>query len=197
MTKAAETTRSGPYDERPRVTIFDTTLRDGEQSPGCSMHTGREGAHGAAARAARRRHHRGRLPDRLAGDFEAVQAIAEAFKGARVAALCRAKAMDIEAAGKALEPALHPVIHTFLATSDIHLQYKLRITPEEVLKQAVEGVEARPHVLRRGRVLGRGRLAQRLRLPAARCCRRSTRPARRRSTCPTPSATRCPTSTRS
>jgi 2-isopropylmalate synthase len=75
------------------------------------------------------------------GDFEAVKEIAAALKTAKTAALCRAKAIDIEAAGKALAGAAHPVVHTFLATSGIHLQWKLRITPEEGLKQAVEGVK--------------------------------------------------------
>ncbi|HEX9189784.1 MAG TPA: 2-isopropylmalate synthase, partial [Vicinamibacteria bacterium] len=124
-----------------RVTIFDTTLRDGEQSPGCSMHTAEK------VRMALQLERLGvdiieaGFPVASRGDFEAVQAISEAVRGAKVAALCRAKAMDIEAAGKALQGAIHPVIHTFLATSGIHLKWKLRITPEEALKQAVEGVK--------------------------------------------------------
>ncbi len=124
-----------------RVTIFDTTLRDGEQSPGCSMHTGEK------VRMALQLERLGvdiieaGFPIASHGDFEAVQEIAAAVKTAKVAALCRAKAIDIEAAGKALAGAAHPVVHTFLATSGIHLQWKLRITPEEGLKQAVEGVK--------------------------------------------------------
>ncbi|HXK08400.1 MAG TPA: 2-isopropylmalate synthase [Vicinamibacteria bacterium] len=123
-----------------RITIFDTTLRDGEQSPGCSMHTAEK------VRMALQLERLGvdiieaGFPIASRGDFEAVQAISEAVKGARVAALCRAKTIDIEAAGKSLEGALNPVIHTFLATSGIHLKWKLKITPEEALKQAVEGV---------------------------------------------------------
>jgi 2-isopropylmalate synthase len=123
-----------------RVTIFDTTLRDGEQSPGCSMHTAEK------VRMALQLEQLGvdiieaGFPIASPGDFEAVQAISEAIRGAKVAALCRAKAIDIEAAGKSLEGAVHPVIHTFLATSGIHLKWKLKITPEEALKQAVEGV---------------------------------------------------------
>ena len=123
-----------------RITIFDTTLRDGEQSPGCSMHTGEK------VRMALQLERLGvdiieaGFPIASPGDFEAVQAISEAVRGAKVAALCRAKAKDIEAAGEALEGAVHPVIHTFLATSGIHLKWKLKITPEEALKQAVEGV---------------------------------------------------------
>ena len=123
-----------------RVTIFDTTLRDGEQSPGCSLHTAEK------VRMALQLERLGvdiieaGFPIASHGDFEAVQAISEAVKGARVAALCRAKEKDIECAGRALEPALHPVVHTFLATSGIHLQWKLKITPAEALKQAVEAV---------------------------------------------------------
>src|SRR5512143_3650301 len=124
-----------------RVAIFDTTLRDGEQSPGCSMHTAEK------VRMALQLERLGvdiieaGFPIASPGDFEAVREIAAAVKTAKVAALCRAKAVDIEAAGKALKGAAHPVVHTFLATSGIHLQWKLRITPEEGLKQAVEGVK--------------------------------------------------------
>ena len=123
-----------------RVTIFDTTLRDGEQSPGCSMHTAEK------VRMARQLERLGvdiieaGFPVASHGDFEAVTAIAAEVRGAKVAALCRAKAGDVEAAGKALQGAAKPVIHTFLATSGIHLQYKLKITPDQALKQAVEGV---------------------------------------------------------
>ncbi len=124
-----------------RVTIFDTTLRDGEQSPGCSLHTAEK------VRMALQLERLGvdiieaGFPIASPGDFEAVQAISEAVRGARVAALCRAKTIDIEAAGKSLQHGLHPVIHTFLATSGIHLKWKLKITPEEALVQAVEGVK--------------------------------------------------------
>jgi 2-isopropylmalate synthase len=124
-----------------RITIFDTTLRDGEQSPGCSMHTPEK------VRMALQLERLGvdvieaGFPIASPGDFEAVQAIAVELKAARVAGLCRAKAIDIEAAGKALEGAAHPVIHTFLASSGIHLKWKLKMSPEEALKQAVEGVK--------------------------------------------------------
>jgi 2-isopropylmalate synthase len=124
-----------------RIAIFDTTLRDGEQSPGCSLHTAEK------VRMALQLERLGvdiieaGFPIASPGDFEAVQEIAGAIKTAKVAALCRAKTIDIEAAGKALKPAAHPVIHTFLATSGIHLQWKLKITPEEGLRQAVAGVK--------------------------------------------------------
>jgi 2-isopropylmalate synthase len=124
----------------PRVTIFDTTLRDGEQSPGCSMHTGEKVRMALQLERLGVDIIEGGFPIASAGDFEAVQAISEAVKGAKVAALCRCKEKDIEAGGRALERARHPVIHTFLATSGIHLKWKLRITPEEALRQAVAGV---------------------------------------------------------
>jgi 2-isopropylmalate synthase len=124
-----------------RVTIFDTTLRDGEQSPGCSMHTPEK------VRMALQLERLGvdiieaGFPIASPGDFEAVEAIAAEIKTARVAALCRAKTVDIEAAGKALKGAAQPVVHTFLASSGIHLKWKLKISPEEAIKQAVEGVK--------------------------------------------------------
>ncbi len=124
-----------------RITIFDTTLRDGEQSPGCSMHTPEK------VRMAVQLERLGvdiieaGFPIASAGDFEAVQAIASEVKTAKVAALCRAKEVDIEAAGKSLAGAAHPVIHTFLASSGIHLQWKLKITPEQAIQQAVAGVK--------------------------------------------------------
>jgi 2-isopropylmalate synthase len=124
----------------PRVAIFDTTLRDGEQSPGCSMHTAEKVRMALQLERLGVDTIEGGFPIASAGDFEAVQAISEAVKGAKVAALCRCKDKDIEAGGQALARARHPVIHTFLATSGIHLKWKLKLTPEAALRQAVEGV---------------------------------------------------------
>jgi len=123
-----------------RVTIFDTTLRDGEQSPGCSMLTPEKVRMALQLERLGVDIIEGGFPVASAGDFEAVQAISDAVKGAKVAALCRCKPKDVEAGGKALERARHPVIHTFLATSALHLKWKLKLTPEECLKQAVEAV---------------------------------------------------------
>ncbi len=119
-----------------KISIFDTTLRDGEQSPGCSM----------------------KLHDKLLvasqlemlkvdvieagfaiaspGDFEAVQAIANHVKTSTVASLARALKGDIDQAWAAVKGAVRPRIHTFLATSPVHMQYKLRMNPEDVLDQA-------------------------------------------------------------
>ena len=123
-----------------RIYIFDTTLRDGEQSPGCSM----------------------TMPEKLAvagklvdlgvdileagfpiaseGDFEAVGAVSRQFPWVQVAALARASTGDVECAARALAAAKRPRIHTFIATSDIHLKHKLRKTRQQVLDDAVAAV---------------------------------------------------------
>jgi 2-isopropylmalate synthase len=123
-----------------RVAIFDTTLRDGEQSPGCSMNPAEK------LRLARQIEKLGvdvieaGFPIASPAEQDAVRAVAEEVRGVRIAALARAKEQDILCAGKALKPAAHAVIHTFLATSDLHLKYKLKIDRNEALKQAVAGV---------------------------------------------------------
>jgi len=117
-----------------KLHIFDTTLRDGEQSPGCSMNLGEK-------------LEMARLLDRLGvdiieagfpiasqGDFDAVSAISAELRRPTIAALARANQLDIDRAWAALKDAAKPRIHTFLATSDIHLKYKLRKTREEILR---------------------------------------------------------------
>ncbi len=130
-----------------RVYIFDTTLRDGEQSPGCSMTTPEK------LRMARKLVELGvdileaGFPIASEGDFEAVRRVAAEFPDMRVAALARACRLDIERAAKSLEGAKRPRIHTFIATSDIHLKYKLHKTREQVLEEAAKAVElARSYV---------------------------------------------------
>jgi 2-isopropylmalate synthase len=124
-----------------QVKIFDTTLRDGEQSPGCSM-TPRE-----KLRLAHQLEHLGvdvieaGFPIASKGDWEAVHTIANEVRGCGVAGLCRCVEADIEAGASALEGAARPRIHVFLATSAIHLKHKLRINEEEALKQAVAAVK--------------------------------------------------------
>src|SRR3954454_73117 len=131
-----------------RVHIFDTTLRDGEQAPGCSMTVPEKV----------------RMADKLAelgvdileagfpiaseGDFEAVRAVGRQV-AVKVAALARCTPLDIERAAKALEGAKGPSprIHVFIATSEIHLKYKLKKTQAQVLDEAVAAVQlARKHV---------------------------------------------------
>ncbi len=124
-----------------RVIIFDTTLRDGEQSPGCSMTVPEK------LRMARKLVELGvdileaGFPIASEGDYEAVRAIAAEFPEVRVAALARACTLDVERAARALEPARRPRIHTFIATSDIHLRYKLRKSRQQVLEEAARAVE--------------------------------------------------------
>jgi len=124
-----------------KIRIFDTTLRDGEQAPGCSMN----------------------LKDKLKvaehlellkvdvmeagfaiaseGDFQSVKAIAERVQNLTVASLSRALTLDIDRAWEAVKGAKSPMIHTFIATSDIHLQYKLKMTREEVLEHSAAMVK--------------------------------------------------------
>jgi 2-isopropylmalate synthase len=126
--------------DRPRITIFDTTLRDGEQSPGCSMTVQEK------LRMARQLDRLGvdvieaGFPIASDGDFEAVQAIAASVRRPIIAGLARARREDIERAWQALKHAARPRIHVFLATSDIHLQHKLKISRKECLEQARESV---------------------------------------------------------
>src|SRR5207248_1813636 len=109
--------------ERARITIFDTTLRDGEQSPGCSMNVEEK------LRLARQLDRLGvdvieaGFPISSEGDFQAVRAIAASVRRPVIAGLARAKHEDIERAWQALRHAARPRIHVFLATSDIHLHY--------------------------------------------------------------------------
>ncbi|HUD63130.1 MAG TPA: 2-isopropylmalate synthase [Candidatus Sulfotelmatobacter sp.] len=126
--------------ERARITVFDTTLRDGEQSPGCSMNQQEK---------LRLAHQLDRMgvdvieagfPIASDGDFESVRAIASVVRRPIIAGLARACQADIERAWEALKYAARPRIHVFLATSDIHLKYKLRITRDECLVQAREAV---------------------------------------------------------
>ncbi|HJT01713.1 MAG TPA: 2-isopropylmalate synthase [Terriglobales bacterium] len=118
-----------------RVTVFDTTLRDGEQAPGCSMTVPEK------LRLARQLDKLGvdvieaGFPIASQGDFEAVRAVAQEIRRPIIAGLARAREEDISRAWEALVFAEHPRIHIFLATSDIHLQFKLKITREECLRQ--------------------------------------------------------------
>ncbi|HVQ38445.1 MAG TPA: 2-isopropylmalate synthase [Pyrinomonadaceae bacterium] len=117
-----------------RISIFDTTLRDGEQSPGCSMDLDEK------LRMARQLEALGvdiieaGFPIASEGDFVAVKAVAAACREATVAALCRTSEADVARAAEALAQAAHPRIHTFCATSDIHLEHKLRKSRSEVIE---------------------------------------------------------------
>src|SRR4030067_1335290 len=123
------------------IKIFDTTLRDGEQSPGASMNIDDE------VRVAKQLEKLGvdvieaGFPIASEGDFEAVRRIAKAVTRCEVAGLARANEKDIDRAWEALKQARKPRIHTFIATSDIHLKFKLKKSREEVLEAAVKAVK--------------------------------------------------------
>src|SRR3954465_1552999 len=119
-----------------RVQIFDTTLRDGEQSPGISLNTAEklEIAH-QLARMGVDVIEAG-FPITSPGDFEAVQAIAREVEGPIVAGLARTHVQDIDAAWNAVRDAARPRIHTFISTSDIHIRHQLQTTREDVKGQA-------------------------------------------------------------
>ncbi len=123
-----------------QIVFFDTTLRDGEQSPGCTMHNDEKlrmahqladlGVDVIEAGFAIASH----------GDSDSIRTIAREVRNARIASLARCKREDIEAAARAIEPAAKSRIHTFLASSDLHLEAKLKITRAEALEQAAESV---------------------------------------------------------
>lgn len=123
-----------------RLIIFDTTLRDGEQSPGASMTSGEK------MRIARQLERmkvdviEAGFPAASPGDFDAVKSIAQQIKDSRVCALARASQRDVELAAEAISSARLGRIHTFIATSPIHMKDKLRLSPDEVLERAVSAV---------------------------------------------------------
>ncbi len=121
--------------------IFDTTLRDGEQSPGASMTQAEKLRIAKALERMRVDVIEAGFAIASQGDFESVQAIAEAIKESRVCSLARAVDADIDRAAEALKKASAARIHTFIATSPIHMEYKLRMTPDQVVEQAVKAVK--------------------------------------------------------
>jgi 2-isopropylmalate synthase len=126
---------------KDHLIIFDTTLRDGEQSPGASMT--REEKVRIARQLERMRVDiiEAGFPAASNGDYEAVKAVADAIKESTVCGLARAKESDIRRAGEALHGATSARIHTFIATSPIHMEKKLRMTPAQVIEQAVKAVK--------------------------------------------------------
>ena len=122
------------------IKIFDTSLRDGEQSPGFSMTLGQKLRVARALAEMRVDIIEAGFPAASPGDFEAVQAVASEIQGPTIAALCRTVPRDIERSAAALEPAASKRIHTFIATSPIHRKEKLQMTRAQVIQRAVEGV---------------------------------------------------------
>jgi 2-isopropylmalate synthase len=130
-----------PTTDPNRVIIFDTTLRDGEQSPGCSMNPGEKLEMARALADLGVDVIEAGFPIASPGDFESVREIARTVHGPVIAGLARCNPADIDRAAEAIKGAERGRIHVFLATSAIHREFKLRMTPDEVIKRAVEGVK--------------------------------------------------------
>lgn len=124
-----------------KLVIFDTTLRDGEQSPGASMTKDEKLRIAKALETMRVDVIEAGFPIASPGDFESVNAVAKVIKNSTVCGLARALEKDIARAGEALKPAASSRIHTFIATSPIHMKMKLRMQPDAVLEQAVNAVK--------------------------------------------------------
>ena len=128
-------------NEKRQIKVFDTTLRDGEQAPGCSMNLTEK------IEVAKRLEKLGvdimeaGFPISSPGDLESVKAIAGIITNCSVAGLCRSREGDIDAAKEALAKATSPRVHIFLATSPVHMEFKLKMTPDQVLEQAVSAVK--------------------------------------------------------
>ena len=129
-----------PSQNDSRIIFFDTTLRDGEQSPGCTMHHGEKlrMAHQLAALGVDVLEAGFAIASQ--GDLESIRAIAKEVRGPRITSLARCKREDIEAAARSIESAPLNRIHVFLASSDLHLEAKLKITRAQALEQAAEAV---------------------------------------------------------
>lgn len=126
--------------ESNKVIIFDTTLRDGEQSPGASMNLDEKLRIAEALEEMGVDVIEAGFPIASNGDFEAVNEIAKLVKNSTICGLARSGRGDIERAAEALKPAAHPRIHTFIATSPLHMKYKLQMEPDEVYQHVVDSV---------------------------------------------------------
>ena len=123
-----------------KIIIFDTTLRDGEQSPGYSMNTAEKLHLASQLERLKVDVLEAGFPSSSEGDFESVQMIAKKVRNVEIAALARTSKEDIDAAWGAIKEAAHPRLHIFIATSDIHLQHKLKLNRDQVIAKAVEAV---------------------------------------------------------
>ena len=129
-----------PARDPNRVIIFDTTLRDGEQSPGCSMNLEEKLQVAATLEEMKVDVIEAGFPIASNGDFEAVQEVAKLVTESTVAGLARATAKDIDRAWEALQTAARPRIHTFISTSPLHMKHKLRMAPEDVHQAVIDSV---------------------------------------------------------
>ena len=123
------------------VKIFDTTLRDGEQAPGFSMSSGQKLAMAEALEGLGVDIIEAGFAAASPGDFEAIKTIAEAVKDSTICSLARCNEGDIRASGEAIKPAKSGRIHTFIATSPLHREFKLKMSKDEIVRRAIEGVE--------------------------------------------------------
>ncbi len=130
----------GEVDIRDRVIVFDTTLRDGEQSPGAALNVEEKLEIARTLEALGVDVIEAGFPISSPGDFRAVQRIAREIRTCTICGLTRARQEDIDTATEALQDAAHPRIHTGLGVSDVHVRRKLRMTREEALTQGVEAV---------------------------------------------------------
>ena len=128
-------------NDKNRIYLFDTTLRDGEQSPGVSLNVDEKVEIAQQLALLGVDIIEAGFPIASPGDFAAVKKIADTVEGPVIAGLCRAVKKDIDRTWEAIKGAKRPRIHTFLASSDIHLQHKLMLSREEALNQAVEAVK--------------------------------------------------------
>ena len=125
---------------KQHLIVFDTTLRDGEQSPGASMTKDEKVRIALMLEKMRVDVIEAGFAIASEGDFQAVKAVAEAVKDSTICSLSRAMEADIHRAAEAIKPANSGRIHTFIATSPIHMKYKLQMQPDEVIEQAVKAV---------------------------------------------------------
>ncbi|MFG0255520.1 MAG: 2-isopropylmalate synthase, partial [Rhodopirellula sp. JB053] len=135
------TTEPTPEASPRHIRIFDTTLRDGEQSPGASMNLSEKLEVAAALSDMGVDVIEAGFPIASPGDFEAVRQIAQTVRGSTICGLARCNEKDIDRAWEALKVASSARIHVFLATSAIHRQFKLRMTPDEIVERAIAGVK--------------------------------------------------------
>ena len=124
-----------------KLVIFDTTLRDGEQSPGASMNVSEKLRIAKILEKLNVDVIEAGFPIASKGDFEAVFNISSNIKNSTICALARAMDKDIDAAGEAIKPAESARIHTFIATSEIHMQKKLNMSKDEVVSQAIKSIK--------------------------------------------------------
>src|SRR5262245_9564277 len=131
---------SGGMSDKDRVIIFDTTMRDGEQSPGASMNLEEKCRIAATLEEMGVDVIEAGFPIASNGDFEAVREIARLVRESSVAGLARAAKRDIDRAWEALSGAARPRIHTFISTSPLHMKFKLQMEPEQVHQAIIDSV---------------------------------------------------------